>query len=321
MGTVRHLFSWETVLEAHEQLYARVRQKVRGRTGFGVARYDLASLERIVEVGHLAATEPGEGPALDVGTGSGFVQSEVLRGTPRIVIDAHEQNLQLCRRSVARANAPPVVPLVARAEALPFRTAVFQTVLCTEVLEHCEDDRLVVAELARVLAENGSLILSVPALRFGFDSYLHLIGAKTVHDADGPERHYRAGYPLHTLKPLLEEFGLFIEEVREYTGPLTRLALDMVSLGNLAYQRVAGNRRGFTWSDIAASETSTAFKVYRAAVFPVLRTLMALDRNLPLPKGFQLAVRARRISVREASAQFEWMWDRSAGMSMRRRYR
>jgi len=100
---------------------------------------------------------------------------------------------------------------------------------------------------------------------------------------------------------------------------LTRLALDIVSLANLVYHRVAGSRRSFTWSDIAASESSSAFKVYRATAFPLLRTLMAIDRNLPFPRGFQLAVRARRISSRDMSTQFEWMWDRSAGMSVRRR--
>jgi glycosyltransferase involved in cell wall biosynthesis/2-polyprenyl-3-methyl-5-hydroxy-6-metoxy-1,4-benzoquinol methylase len=304
---VRRLFSWDAVLAAHERLYEKVHRRLHGRRQFGVVRYDLATLDKLPELAHLMATESGAGAALDLGTGTGFTQSEVLRGSPRVVVDAHRPNLELCRRSVAAAQAAPVLPVLARAEALPFKTGSFRSILFSEVLEHCEDDRVVVAEVARVLAPNGALVLSVPGMRFGFDSFLHLLGLETVHDREGPEHHYRPGYPLHDLKPLLEEHGLALEEVREYTGLLSRAALDTVSLANLAYQRLVRRRKSFSWKEIAESEQSLAFRAYRK-IYPLLRAVVGLDRNLPTPKGFQIAVRARRVPVEAIPLGFDRVW-------------
>jgi glycosyltransferase involved in cell wall biosynthesis len=304
LRVAKALFSWDAVLAAHQRLYEETHRRIRGRVHFGVAPYDLATLDKLPEIAHLAATEGGHGPALDLGTGNGFTQSELMRGSPRIVVDAHLPNLHLCRRSVAAAGAEGVVPVRARAEALPFRSGSLRVVLCSEVLEHCEDDRRVVAEIARVLCGGGALILTVPGMRFGFDSYLHLLGIKTVHDLEGPEFHWRPGYPLHDLKPLLEEHGLAVEEVREYTGPLTRAVLDAVSVAHRVYERVAFQRQSYTWSDIAQTENTRTFGIYRR-LLPALRALVAVDRNLPFPKGFQLGVRARKQTAR-APTLLEW---------------
>lgn len=47
-------------------------------------------------------------------------------------------------------------------EALPFASEVFHAVVMSEVLEHVKDERVAVAEAARVLYEDGILILTVP---------------------------------------------------------------------------------------------------------------------------------------------------------------
>lgn len=46
--------------------------------------------------------------------------------------------------------------------ALPFADAAFDTVICSHVLEHIEDDRLAMRELARVLRPRGRAIIMVP---------------------------------------------------------------------------------------------------------------------------------------------------------------
>lgn len=48
------------------------------------------------------------------------------------------------------------------AEALPFAQAAFDTVICTEVLEHTVQPSVALRELSRVLRPNGILLLSVP---------------------------------------------------------------------------------------------------------------------------------------------------------------
>ena len=56
----------------------------------------------------------------------------------------------------------PGVDVVANAEALPFRTAIFQRVECDAVLEHVERPELVMGEITRVLAPGGFAHVVVP---------------------------------------------------------------------------------------------------------------------------------------------------------------
>ena len=52
--------------------------------------------------------------------------------------------------------------VAAIATALPFRDGAFQSVLCSEVLQHLEDDDRAVAEIARVLKPDGAGVITVP---------------------------------------------------------------------------------------------------------------------------------------------------------------
>lgn len=54
----------------------------------------------------------------------------------------------------------PRVDVVAAAEDLPFEDASFDCAICSQVLEHTEDPRLVVTEMSRVLRPAGVLFLS-----------------------------------------------------------------------------------------------------------------------------------------------------------------
>jgi SAM-dependent methyltransferase len=71
--------------------------------------------------------------------------------------------------------------------AMPFASAAFDAVVCTEVLEHVADDRAAVAEIARVLKPGGLLVLSVP-----------------TPPAPADPAHVREGYTLFELRALLE---------------------------------------------------------------------------------------------------------------------
>src|SRR6266446_3942136 len=58
----------------------------------------------------------------------------------------------------------PLVNVGAAAEALPFRDAQFDFVICTQVFEYLPDPRLAVAEVRRVLRRKGVLFLSAPSV-------------------------------------------------------------------------------------------------------------------------------------------------------------
>lgn len=54
---------------------------------------------------------------------------------------------------------------------LPFRSGAFDVVAAFDVLEHCEPEAVALAELARVLAPGGRLLLSVPAYQWAWTDF------------------------------------------------------------------------------------------------------------------------------------------------------
>jgi SAM-dependent methyltransferase len=77
--------------------------------------------------------------------------------------------------------------------AMPFDAAAFDACLCSEVIEHIDDDTAAVAELARVLKPGGLLLLSVP-----------------TPPAPADPQHVREGYTLPDLANLLANHGFTV---------------------------------------------------------------------------------------------------------------
>jgi dolichol-phosphate mannosyltransferase len=92
------------------------------------------------------------GRVLDVGCGS----SRILLDRPETVgVDILLRKLRFVRRMHARVSQASIA-------ALPFRDAVFDTVVCSEVIEHVADEPAVLGELTRVLRPGGTLVLGTP---------------------------------------------------------------------------------------------------------------------------------------------------------------
>jgi SAM-dependent methyltransferase len=91
--------------------------------------------------------------------------------------------------------------------ALDVPDASFDAILCTEVLEHVAQPERVVAELHRLLADGGALLVTVP-----FVGPLH----------EEPHDHYR--YTSHGVRGLLERGGFTDLQVRPLSGYWSALA-------------------------------------------------------------------------------------------------
>lgn len=81
---------------------------------------------------------------------------------------------------------------------LPFRSGCFDVVAAFDVLEHCEPESVALAELARVLAPGGRLLLSVPAYQWAWS------------DFDEENGHHRR-YTRRRLVRAVEGAGLQVE--------------------------------------------------------------------------------------------------------------
>lgn len=77
---------------------------------------------------------------------------------------------------------------------LPFSDATFDCCLCSEVVEHINNDVLAVLELGRVIKPGGYLLISVPTPPAPYDS-----------------AHVREGYTLNELSKLLMKSGFIVK--------------------------------------------------------------------------------------------------------------
>lgn len=85
---------------------------------------------------------------------------------------------------------------------MPFlETQSFDTILCTDVIEHIKKPEILFSEMSRILKEGGYLILGVPFMYW-------------IHDDE--HDYYR--YTRHVLKSLCEENNLKIVELTSYGG-------------------------------------------------------------------------------------------------------
>ena len=97
-------------------------------------------------------TGGARGRTLDVGCGTGRNLPLFPPGVRAVGMDPHSQNLARARR-----RAPRALLVQARAEALPFRSGSFDTVVSGLVLCSVREPRESLAEVRRVLAPGGSL--------------------------------------------------------------------------------------------------------------------------------------------------------------------
>jgi SAM-dependent methyltransferase len=98
---------------------------------------------------------------LDVGTSTGTN----LRMCRALGFD-HVTGVDVSEAALAYAVGKGLGP-VSRADvrALPARANSFDLVLATDVIEHVDDDRAAVQELARVVGEHGVVLITVPAFQ------------------------------------------------------------------------------------------------------------------------------------------------------------
>jgi ubiquinone/menaquinone biosynthesis C-methylase UbiE len=105
---------------------------------------------------------------LEAGCGVGMYSSQIRR---RYSNSVEAFDVELERVKEARQDTPDA--LVAAAEALPYRSNLFDTVLSNEVIEHVQDDRQAVIEMVRVLKPGGHIVLFCPNRWYPVEQHGH----------------------------------------------------------------------------------------------------------------------------------------------------
>jgi len=150
----------------------------------------------------------GESPSLILEVGSGM--SPVIGASDRVVYS--ELSPLAC--ATLKRLTPQGWHVGADATRLPFGAGVFSHAIASEVIEHIEDDRAALRELARVLRPGGRLVLTIPHRRayFGVD--------------DRYVRHWRR-YDWNDMVERLDEAGLRPVHVKKVLGPFEKLVMSM----------------------------------------------------------------------------------------------
>jgi len=107
-------------------------------------------------------TSSGRARLLDVGVGRGRTRRYLA---PLSVVDRIEfHGVDLAADLGARCHDASAWKLVRAdvARPLPYRDAAFDVVVCEQVLEHVDDPRAALVEIARVLRPGGRLVFGVP---------------------------------------------------------------------------------------------------------------------------------------------------------------
>jgi glycosyltransferase involved in cell wall biosynthesis len=138
---------------------------------------------------------------LEVGAGTGLLTRFLAKRERVLATELDPEYVDLLRRTFADKPNVEVRPLdLARlaADGIPPRS--FDTVVCSNVLEHIEDDGKALAAMRDVLEPGGRVVLIVPALQSLYGSI-----DRAIH-------HYRR-YSRTELTDKLERAGLAVEHV------------------------------------------------------------------------------------------------------------
>lgn len=150
----------------------------------------------------LLACVPNSARILDAGCGIGLNAFLAARYGFKVVgIDIDSEKISIAKKMLSGAKYPQVQFKVDDLTRLSFSSQSFDTVICSEVLEHIENDGKAISEIARVLKGNGTLLLSVPGK--GIVSKIN----------QNHKHHVREGYSLEELREKLKKQKLRITKV------------------------------------------------------------------------------------------------------------
>jgi ubiquinone/menaquinone biosynthesis C-methylase UbiE len=138
------------------------------------------------------------GRVLDVGCGRGELKRFLPAGTSYVGMET---------------EADSGADVVGDAHQLPFADASFDSVMCTSVLEHVQDERRAVKEMYRVLKPGGRVLITIPFM---------------LHYHKDPEDYRRLTHA--GLAALLKETGFSDVSTYNNCGVYTVIEFDLFSL-------------------------------------------------------------------------------------------
>jgi len=264
------------------------------KDGIAVKHFSPSATARLEKIGQLADFTQHQ-RVLEVGCGIGHI-SETL--APRvgtfIGLEVLPESVRIAKKSIGSEHAHFVVGL---AEALPFRSGVFDGFVAAEVIEHLPQPEHLLHEARRVLRTGSKLLLTTPngdlskpfTGSMPIPSLVWFLAALTKHPKfRWPYGHRYGGITARRLRTMLQSEGFGIDR-QLFCGWAITKAIDELLYTATVITRKTGE---VAWTK---SDAGMGFKLYRA-VFPLINAFSKLD-NIPLRlglEGYITVVRATR---------------------------
>ncbi|MCR4344593.1 MAG: class I SAM-dependent methyltransferase [Candidatus Scalindua sp.] len=145
---------------------------------------------------------------LDIGCGNGWQIAPCIKGNQVYGLDISEANIEKAVAKGIKAQVHDVEDL------FPFEDDFFDTVVCSEILEHLFFPEKVLREIYRVLKTSGRLIVTVPNL-YCFQNRLSILVGKGCKFVEYPmNRQHIRSFSLDGMSRILKEAGFKTEYYR-----------------------------------------------------------------------------------------------------------
>ena len=236
----------------------------------GSRRLFVQLIEQTLRTGTSPHTNPFR--VADMGCGTGINLDALSRFGVVVGVDVSDTALAFCReRKNYRLCQAPV-------SHLPFHSGCIHLLTAFDVLEHCEDDRAVLAEAFRVCTPGGWAVFSVPAYSFMWG------------DHDVVAQHYRR-YGAAEIRARVEESGFRIHRVTYLNSFLFPISVVFRHTKNLMVWLL----RRLGWEPKVKSDfRSTAPPLLNAIFLKIFSTEIHVLRRWNLPFGLSICCIARK---------------------------
>ncbi len=144
---------------------------------------------------------------LDIGCSDGVLAEQLSQRFP----ETHGLDISETALAMARTRGIRTHQLNVDQKPLPFDDGYFSAITCLDLVEHVFEPRVLVSEIARVLAPGGSLYIAFPNMRYLLHIKQLLAGrfpktsGDTAYSYDGGHLHY---YTPRDVRDLLASKGL-----------------------------------------------------------------------------------------------------------------
>jgi ubiquinone/menaquinone biosynthesis C-methylase UbiE len=135
----------------------RYDRRAAGYEAGPLGRWHADIVQRTARLTRTVITDAGA--VLDLGCGSGALLRSLVRSAPSTAFFGIDPAPQMLAAAVGHSEGIGAAFALARAEALPCRSAAFDVVVSSVSFGHWANQRMGIAECRRILTDGGSLVL------------------------------------------------------------------------------------------------------------------------------------------------------------------